>query len=210
MVIHILSGDAMAEYSDTLGFSGYTIAFSEEMISGQAHIDIFGQEFCKVRAEFHKMNPDKYRKKIAYPMTKLRTGDDVHLWFGKDLFCQINMLTCLAFLEKLGIKEATFHEVFEDEMKEMSVTKIPTQGFLSAFESIVINKTATATPLETLNSVQDMYFEYHNLNGPLCDFIRENPETSVFPLTIKIIKQFAQYGLSDVQCKSLIERIRNI
>lgn len=142
-------------------------------------------------------------------MTKLRTGDEVHLWFGKDLFCQINMLTCLAYLEKLGIKEATFHEVFEDEMKEMSVTKISTQGFLSAFESIVINKTATATPLETLNSVQDMYFEFHSLNGPLCDFIRENPDASVFSLTVKMIKQFAGYGFSDVQSKNLIERIRN-
>lgn len=209
MVIHILSGDAMAQYSDTLGFSGYTIAFAEEMISGDAHIDIFGTEFCKIRADFHNMNPDKYKKKIAYPMTKLRTGDEVHLWFGKDLFCQINMLTCLAYLEKLGIKEATFHEVFEDEMKEMSVTKIQTDGYLKSFESIVINKTSVATPLEALNSVQDMYFEYHSLNGPLCDFIRENSETSVFALTVKIIKQFAGYGLSDVQSKSLIERIRN-
>ncbi len=208
MVIHIISGDTMNEYSHELGFNGHVVVMSEEMMSGSTHSDIFSNEFIKTRSEFHKIHPDKYKKRVALPFLKMRQGDEVHLWFGTDMFCQMNMLTVLAFLEKLGIDKATFHEVFEDEMKEISKSEISTAGMSEVYKSVLINHEFCASTLEVLNKAQDLYFETITLRGPLCDFIRENKEDSVLALTVKMIRSFAQYGLGDVQSARLIETVR--
>ena len=64
------------------------------------------------------------------------------------------------------------------------------------------------TGLDTVNSALEMYFEFINAEGSLCDFIRENKDDSVLTLTLKIIRSYAEYGLGDVACKDLILRVR--
>ena len=210
MVIHIISGDTMNEYSEKLGFSGHVVVMNEEMMSGPCVPEVFSNEFIKTRSSFRSIHPDKYRKHTATPFLKMRKDDDVHLWFGKDMFCQINMLTVLAYLEKLGVEKAIYHEVFEDEMTEISKLEISTKNFSNAYESVLINHEFYASSVESINNAQSLYFETITLDGPLCDFIRENKDDSILALTIKIIRSYAQYGLSDVQCKRLIENIREI
>ena len=209
MVIHIISGDTMNEYSGELGFGGHVVVMNEEMMSGSTHQDIFSQEFINIRSKFLGIHADKYKKRIALPFLKMRQGDEVHLWFGKDMFCQMNMLTVLSYLEKLGIEKATFHEVFEDEMKEVSAKEVSTSGMTDVYKSVLINHEFCASSIEELNKAQDLYLETVTLRGPLCDFIRENKDDSVLTLTIKIIKGYAQYGMGDVQSARLIAEIRS-
>ena len=192
MIINILSGDVMGE----------------SMITGHPTSDIFSQEFIAERAASLKTTPEKYRKKIVFPLSKLRSTDEVHVWFGRDMYCQINLITVLALLEKNGIKSAVFHEVFEDDMVEKSKTEISTDGFTDEYNSILVNREPTVTGLDTVNSALEMYFEFINAEGPLCDFIRENKDDSVLTLTLKIIRSYAEYGLGDVACKDLILRVR--
>ncbi len=209
MIINILSGDCMVEYSEQLGFKDKVIAFGESVITGRLTSEIFSPDFITARASSLGIHQDKYKKRFVQPLTKLRSTDDVHLWFGVDMFCQMNLICVLAILEKAGIEKATFHEVFEDEMIEKSVTQISTQGFSQAYEAVLVNHNAFVTNIDSVNSAQELYFEFINAeNGPLCSFIRENSEDSVLTLSIKIIRSFAQYGLGDIQCKDLILRVR--
>ncbi len=208
MIINILSGDVMGQYADKLGFSDKVIPFGESMITGHPTSDIFSKEFIAERAASLKTTPEKYRKKIVFPLSKLRSTDEVHVWFGRDMYCQINLITVLALLEKSSIKSAVFHEVFEDDMVEKSKTEISTDGFTDAYNSILVNREPTVTGLDTVNSALEMYFEFINAEGSLCDFIRENKDDSVLTLTLKIIRSYAEYGLGDVACKDLILRVR--
>ena len=198
----------MAEYSEQLGIKEHTTPFGEAVISGKLTENIFSKEFISARAASLGTSPEKYSRKIAQPLSKLRPDDEVHLWFGKDMFCQMNLICVLAVLEKAGIKSAIFHEVFEDQMIEKGSTVIETSGFSEVFRSVLINHKPVVTSVDSVNSAMEMYFEFISTNGPLCDFIRSNNEDSVLTLTFKIIKGFAQYGLGDIQCKELILRVR--
>ena len=209
MRINIVSGDAMAEYGQNLGFKNCTI-FGEAMIDGTVKDAVpFSQSFIGERAKVHGIHPDKYRKKCAQQLLKMRAGDDVHVYFGEDLFCQLNLITLLAFLEKQGIDKVTYHVVFEDEMKETAlIENLETQGFSEIYKAVLINHTTASVPLEIMEKGISLYLDYLDENGKLATFIRSCETDSVLQLTIKIIKQLPEYGLGEEQCSYVVNKYR--
>ena len=209
MRINIVSGDTMAEYAEQLGFKN-CISFSEAMIDGIVKDPVpFSQNFISERAKVHGIHPDTYRKKCAQPFLKLRAGDEVHVYFGEDLFCQLNLITLLAFLEKQGIDKVTYHVIFEDEMKETSlIENVETAGFSEIYKAVLINHVSASVPLEIMEKGILLYLDYLDENGKLATFIRSNETDSVLQLTIKIIKQLPEYGLGTEQCADVINKYR--
>lgn len=209
MRINIVSGDAMAEYGEQLGFKNYTV-FAEAMIDGIIKDSApFSQQFINERAKVHGIHSDKYRKKFAQQLLKMRAGDDVHVYFGEDLFCQLNLITLLAFLEKQGIDKVTYHVVFEDEMKETALFEnVQTTGFSEIYKSVLINHSSAQVPLEIMEKGIMLYLDYLDDNGKLASFIRSNETDSVLQLTVKIIKQLPEYGLGTEQCSYVINKYR--
>lgn len=209
MRINIVSGDAMAQYGSELGFKN-CIAFAESMISGIVPGDSepFSQSFLQQRAKNLGIGQDKYRKRFNQ-LLKMRAGDDVHVYFGEDLFCQLNLITLLCYLERLGIDKVTYHVIFEDQMKETAlIENLSTQGFSDIYRAVLINGTNIATPLDITNKALMLYFDYLDENGKLASFIKANPDDTVLQLSIKIIKQLPEYGLGDVQCAEIINKYR--
>ena len=209
MRINIVSGDTMAEYGEQLGFKNSTV-FSEAMIDGIVKDTTpFSQSFINERAKVHGVHPDKYRKKCAQQLLKMRAGDDVHVYFGEDLFCQLNLITLLAFLEKQGIDKVTYHVIFEDEMKETAlIENLETSGFSEIYKAVLVNHTSAAVPLEIIEKGIMLYMDYLDENGKLASFIRSNETDSVLQLTVKIIKQLPEYGLGEEQCSYIIGKYR--
>lgn len=210
MLFNILSGDEMAQYADTLQIKGNIICFSESLISGPVKGQPFSDKFISERSAFHQVHPDKYRKKFAQSFIKLRQGDEIHLWFGEDLFCQLNLICVLAHLEKIGIADAVFHVVFEDEMKQTALLNISSKGFLEVYNNVFINKTVVPTGIEITDKALTLYTDLLDDNGVLATFVKQNPDDSILSLTVKIIRSYASYGLGEVQCKEFIERIRSL
>ena len=209
MRINIVSGEAMVSYDKELGFKA-CIPFCESMISGKVtQSEPFSQAFIADRCRTLSIPVDKYRKKFANQLLKMRAGDDVHVYFGEDLFCQLNLITLLAYLERIGIEKVTYHVVFEDEMKETALLEnVETSGFGEIYKSVLINHSAVGTNIEITNKAIMLYSDYLDDNGAIATFIKANPEDTVLQLTVKMIRQFAQYGLGDVQSAELIERVR--
>lgn len=209
MRINIVSGDAMAEYGEQLGFKNCTI-FGEAMIDGIVKDPVpFSQSFINERAKVHGIHPDKYRKKNAQQLLKMRAGDEVHVYFGEDLFCQLNLITLIAFLEKQGIDKVTYHVVFEDEMKETAlIENVETAGFSEIYKAVLINHTTANVPLEIMEKGISLYLDYLDENGKLATFIRSCETDSVLQLTIKIIKQLPEYGLGEEQCSYVVNKYR--
>ena len=199
----------MAEYGEQLGFKNCTI-FAEAMIDGIVKNDTpFSQNFINERAKVHGIHPDKYRKKNAQQLLKMRAGDEVHVYFGEDLFCQLNLITLLAFLEKQGIDKVTYHVVFEDEMKETAlIENLETTGFSEIYKAVLINHTTANVPLEIMEKGISLYLDYLDENGKLATFIRSCETDSVLQLTIKIIKQLPEYGLGEEQCSYVVNKYR--
>lgn len=209
MRINIVSGDAMAQYGENLGFKNYTV-FSEAMIDGKVQDPVpFSQSFISERAKVHGTHPDKYRKKNAQQLLKMRSGDEVHVYFGEDLFCQLNLITVLAYLERIGIQKVTYHVVFEDEMKETAlIENLETSGFSEIYKAVLIDHTTASVPLEIMEKGIMLYQDYLDENGKLATFIRSNETDSVLQLTVKIIKQLPEYGLGSEQCAYVINKYR--
>ena len=209
MRINIVSGDAMAEYGDKLGFKNCYI-FAEAMIDGTVKSDVpFSQNFINERAKVHGIHPDKYRKKCASSFLKMRAGDEVHVYFGEDLFCQLNLITLLAFLERTGIPSVTYHVIFEDEMKETAlIENVETAGFSEIYKAVLINHQTAPVPLEIMEKGISLYLDYLDENGKLATFIRSCETDSVLQLTIKIIKQLPEYGLGEEQCSYVVNKYR--
>ena len=108
----------MVCYNKELDFKA-CIPFCESMISGKVtEKEPFSQDFISERCKALGVPIDKYRKRFAGQLLKMRAGDEVHVYFGEDLFCQLNLITLLAYLERIGVSKVTYHVVFEDEMKE--------------------------------------------------------------------------------------------
>ena len=209
MRINIVSGDAMAEYGDSLGFKNCTV-FAEAMIDGNVKSDVpFSQNFIGERAKVHGIHPDKYRKKCAQQLLKMRSGDEVHVYFGEDLFCQLTLITLLAFLERTGIPSVTYHVIFEDEMKETAlIENVETAGFSEIYKAVLINHQTASVPLEIMEKGISLYLDYLDENGKLATFIRSCETDSVLQLTIKIIKQLPEYGLGEEQCSYVVNKYR--
>ena len=209
MRINIVSGDAMAEYGEQLGFKNCTV-FAEAMIDGTVKDPVpFSQSFINERAKVHGTHPDKYRKKFAQQLLKMRAGDEVHVYFGEDLFCQLNLITVLAYLERTGIGKVTYHVIFEDEMKETAlIENLETAGFSEIYKAVLINHASASVPLEIMEKGIMLYMDYLDEGGKLASFIRSNETDSVLQLTVKIIKQLPEYGLGTEQCAYVINKYR--
>ena len=195
MRINIVSGDAMAQYGEQLGFKN-CIAFAESMINGKVQNEVaFSQDFMHERAKALSVGYDKYKKRFI-PLLKMRAGDEVHVYFGEDLFCQLNLITLLAYLERIGIKSVVYHVIFEDEMKQTAeIADVSTQGFTEIYKSVLNDRQIVSTPLEITNMALLLYSDYLDENGKLASFIKDNPEDTILQLTVKIIRQLPEYGL---------------
>lgn len=209
MRINIISGEAMASYDKELGFKSY-IPFCESMVSGTVTAEEpFSQEFVAQRSDALSISIDKYKKKFVNQLLKLRSGDDVHVYFGEDMFCQLNFITLMAYLERIGVPKVTYHVIFEDEMKETALLEgVETAGFGDVYKTVLIRHETIGTGIEITNRGIMLYSDYLDDSGKIASFIKANPEDTVLQLTVKMIKQLAEYGLGDVQSAELIARVR--
>ena len=198
----------MAQYGSELGFKNY-ISFAESMVSGSVTNEVpFSQGFMQERAKANGIGFDKYRKRFQ-SLLKLRSGDEVHVYFGEDLFCQLNLITLLAHLERVGIPTVTYHVIFEDKMQETAlIENVETAGYGELYKAVLTEHNILAAPLEITNKALLLYSDYLDDNGILASLIKANPEDSVLQLSVKIIVQLPEYGLGDVQCAEVIKRVR--
>ena len=141
------------------------VAFREAMADGPLFADIFGEHFLSERANFHKSTKQEYKKHMrdyfsAYK--NIKKGDDVCLWFGEDLFCQINLLVVLAHLEQgKRAGQVAINIVDENSGKLISAKKVLIDGFLKAYINLCQQK-ATKTGFKSLDNAIKEYLKQIN------------------------------------------------
>jgi hypothetical protein len=106
--LHILNGQVMYNHFKETKFleQELKIPFNEAMCYGETSDDLFSKEFADIRAKVHHVTPEQYNEITLIPLEPLFNKEFTHLtfWFDADMFCQINILTLLAWLVKQDLK----------------------------------------------------------------------------------------------------------
>ncbi|CAH0305611.1 hypothetical protein SRABI133_04728 [Peribacillus simplex] len=103
--------------------------FNEAMCVNTTTKNIFNEEFIKTRAIGHHELVENYIDKVINPLKNLFNKDYecIVLWFGEDMFCQMNLLTILAYLEQADYSGRVFLNSFSEDEFKVRQTELKTR-----------------------------------------------------------------------------------
>src|SRR5699024_8322246 len=139
-VLHILNGTAMYDTfrAYQLGDMKTCVPFHEALCAHQTDAVIFSEAFIQTIANGHSVSTANYRKTTIEPLQSLfaQTDEYVVLWFGADMFCQMNMLTMLAYLEKRYNLDQIQIQVIDEETYQTETIKPKKLDFRAIYDKV--------------------------------------------------------------------------
>ena len=213
-MLYITNGDAFNE--DFKKKNRVTaIPFREAMMDGKVpDAPIFSDAFIRARAHHHGVTEESYRAHMADMLTlseTLKDAPSLSLYFGCDTFCQMNLLTLLAYLEELGyagkvrltlIDDATFSVIEE-------AIPVPLGIYRAVFHSLLVARRTTPLLGVIRGDAIRYFWDYHNDEGFLAHTVREHSDEEDDDLLYRLITVSADYGLSEEMARHLIEKHKN-
>ena len=210
MILNITNGDCFNDYFLSR-FGGEAVPFCEAMMDGDTVSDIYSGEFIQLRSKELGVSAEEYKLKMHVHMALADNKyKELRLWFGKDTFCQTNLLALLTYLEQIGYGGQISLNYIDDESFEVIRENLPvTLGFYKKlYEDILIAKNHP-TELGVLDAEAiDLYLDYHSDSGALARLVRENSDKDDPALIVLLLENSKAYGLSDLQAEKLIKKYR--
>ena len=209
--LNIVNGQVMYNTFKEKGFltDETIISFNEAMCFGITSSTIFSTEFLETRAKVHNVSLDQYSDITIKELKPLLTKrfDTLVLWFDEDMFCQINILTILAWLDQNDDRNAVTLFLVDDEFNPIDKQMIHPKGYKEIYNQVLIDKQLPDTILpHSLHKGIQMYLEYLNPDKELMMFIHKHRDLPEEELVGLLLEEFKEYGLGDTQ---YIELIRN-
>ena len=208
-ILNVTNGDYFNEYF-LAQFGGEAVPFCEVMMDGDTASEIYSDEFIKLRSKELGVSAKEYKSKMHAQTALQKNYSELHLWFGKDTFCQTNLLTLLAYLEQIEYGGQVFLNYIDDESFEVIEKNIPvTLGkYKKPYEDILMakNRPADLGVLDTKSI--ELYFNYHSDSGELARLVRENSDKDDFTLICLLLENSKAYGLSDLQAGKIITKYK--
>ena len=207
MILNITNGDCFNDYFISK-FGGDAVPFCEAMMDGDTIPNIYSEAFVDLRANELCISVEEYKAKMHVQTAPLENYSELHLWFGKDTFCQTNLLTLLAYLEQIGYDGKVILNYIDDETFNVIEDNIPvTLGtYKKLYEDILISKKRPTYWGILDTEAIELYFDYHSDNGFLAKLVKENSNKDYMSLIYLLLESSKTYGLSDIQAKKLIEK----
>ena len=208
-ILNITNGDYFNEYFKDK-FGGKAVPFCEDMMDGNVVFDIYSDEFINLRSKELNVSVEEYRSKMKV-CDELNTKDysKLHLWFGKDTFCQVNLLTLLAYLEQLRFDGKVILNYIDDETFEVIEKNIDVKLGLyrKVYEDILMfGQIPREVGILDTRAI-DLYFDYHSNEGMLALLVRENADKDKIALVSLLLENSKEYGLSDLQAENMINSV---
>jgi hypothetical protein len=174
------------------------------MVDGKPKELIFSKEFIQERVKTHHTNLKLYQDIVVCHLSFISNEKEIHMYFGKDMFCQINMLTLLSYLDQQKYdKNVTIHLCDEKNKKVIDKITIHPLGFHFLYHKIMCEHVFIKTPLPYLNEAIPLYFQY---------FYKDKQTINNLLLKCKdlngLLKKDTFYGLGDVQWNNWIKATR--
>ena len=207
-VLNITNGDCFNEYFLSK-FGGEAVPFCEAMMDGETVSDIYSGEFIKLRSKELGISDEEYKSKMHVQVALAENKyNELCLWFGKDTFCQTNLLTLLAYFEQIGYGGQVVLNYIEDESFEVIKDNITVTlgSYKKLYEDILIAKKHPADFGGLDADALDLYFDYYSDSGALARLVRENSDKDDMALVCLLLENSKAYGLSDLQAENLIKK----
>jgi hypothetical protein len=106
-MLHILNGDSAANSLRESGLAGEILAFREALIEGPAPQGLSTNDWFSTRAQFlsddYEVDVEACRKSLLEQhaaISRFHDHEEVAVWVGPDLFCQITMIYLLSWFEE--------------------------------------------------------------------------------------------------------------
>ncbi|TDQ36579.1 AraC family transcriptional regulator [Aureibacillus halotolerans] len=213
-LLHVLNGQRMYDLfaQQQLFRDGCYVPFNEAMCSHETTVSIFSSAFQEVRAKGHHVSLSSYEATVLTPLKPFLTNehDGIVLWFGDDMFCQINALTVLAYLDQSAYTGDVLFYVLNDRTYEVVETlSLQPLGFADIYRSVLLEHTFPTAKLPPfMQEGIRLYLHFIADNNELTDEIQRLSNLDDAQLLQHLLQTFPQYGLGDVQYQQLIRQIR--
>ncbi len=140
--LHITNGDMFTKKLKSLNIKGDIITWREMLCEGQTLNNVGSESFWKTRFDFlnknYKISKATFVEKTLKEYRSLcnhKQQDQIVLWFGNDLFCQINLLAVVSWL-KSHRKYAEISLVVNNSKTEsFELDDLSTEALKSSFEN---------------------------------------------------------------------------
>ncbi|MGG0822562.1 AraC family transcriptional regulator [Paenibacillus turicensis] len=214
-VLNILNGQIMYEEfreQKLMGNSDYA-PFNEAMCVHAATSDIFNEQFITVRAEGHHSSVEGYTKKVIEPLRNLcqKNYSYIVLWFGEDMFCQINLLTLLAYLEQIDYKGTVFLNNFREDEFKVNQTELTLGEYNHIYQQVVVNHQRPSfksfTPIPVMYQAINLYLEMLEEENPVTKYIQQHTNVPTTELLPQLFRLFPNIGYGDLQYIELINKV---
>jgi len=212
-VFHLLNGQVMyEEFKDNnlMGNADYA-PFNEAMCINKTTEQIFDKEFINIRSTGHHDSVEGYMEKVIVPLDNLFTKEYkcIVLWFGEDMFCQMNLLTILSHLEQSGYQGKVFLNSFREDEFKVNQTELKLGRYYSVYKEVLVNHTKPSIELvPVMYQAISIYLEMLKEDNEVVKYIKKNKDISTKELIQKLFNLFPTIGYGDTQYKELISKIR--
>lgn len=209
-ILNITNGEFFNEYFISK-FGSEAVPFCESMMDGKTIMEIYSDDFIELRAKELDVSVDLYKSKMYVYEALKRNYSQLNLWFGKDTFCQMNLLTLLAYLEQIQYCGAVVLNYIDDEtfaVIEENI-KVNLGQYRKVYEDILMSKVMPENVLMLCIESIELYFDYHCEKGKLAKMVCQNSNMKQMDLICLLLNNSKEYGLSDVQANKLIEKYSN-
>lgn len=106
-ILHITNGDAFTAYLQKINLGGEIITWREMLCEGKTTTDVGSESFWRNRFDFlkstYKVSKERFVEFTLKEYRRLcnqKSQHEIVLWFEYDLFCQVNLIAVLSWLNK--------------------------------------------------------------------------------------------------------------
>lgn len=215
-ILHILNGSHMLNKFKThklMNSKATYVSFNEAMCWGEADPQIFSQSFIEKRATSLRTTEEGYRGNVIEALKPLfeEKFEIIVLWFGDDMFCQMNLITIAAYLEQIGYGgDVLFCMALErtDEMLDEAY-ELDISGYLEVYKAAIVNRQKPASQMMPVTyQAINMYLTYREEKSPIIRYIRGHAGDD--NLIASLLKRFPEYGLGDLQYHWMIQEHQSL
>ncbi|WP_062109606.1 hypothetical protein [Bacillus niameyensis] len=212
--LHILNGQMMYEYFRKTRFLNgeVMVPFNEAMCEGKVHEVIFSDTFAQIRANVHQVTLDQYKEITLQPLEPLlsKKFTDLTLWFDADMFCQMNILTILGWLDQIGYKGEIKLHIVGDQFELKENFDLKAEGYYQLYKQVFLEKESPEFVFpKPLRKGIDLYLQYLDRDSELVQYITAHQDIPEKELVMKLLAKFSHYGLGDTQYLKIIKSYRS-
>lgn len=212
--LHILNGQEMDHYYKKIHFleQEMTTPFNEAMCVGSTTDNIFSPHFIEIRSNVHHVTPHQYEKITLKPLQPLFSGNfsNIELWFDADMFCQMNLLTILAWLDQTDYHGSIVLHIVSDTFEPVEEYTLHARGYDAIYKQVLIDKLKpeNISPAPLKKGVE-LYLNYLKKESSLMKYIQKHQHIPESDLVSTLIGKFKEYGLGDTQYLEIIRNNRS-